>query len=92
MAIALDTTRNHSWTMQLDEDALDPRNFNQNRSVSWTVLTFDGSLDANKTRSQYVLELYPVWRIGLVLNKVYGELYGLEVNIWADTKEVRSVK
>lgn len=27
----------------------------------------------------------------IVLNKVYGELYGLEVDIWADTKEIRSV-
>ncbi|MCW4045477.1 MAG: hypothetical protein NWE94_08185, partial [Candidatus Bathyarchaeota archaeon] len=30
--------------------------------------------------------------VGLVLNKVYGELYGIEVDIWADIKEVRSVK
>jgi hypothetical protein len=92
VAIALDTARNHSWTMQLDEDALDERNFNEKRSVPWTVLTFDGSLDADKTRSENILELYPVWRVGLVLNKVYGELYGIEVDIWADTKEVRSVK
>jgi hypothetical protein len=92
VAIALDTARKHSWTMQLDEDNLDPRNFNEKRSVSWTALVFDGSLDANKTRSEDVLELYPVWRVGLVLNRVYGELYGIEVDIWADTKEVRSVR
>lgn len=91
VAIALDTARKHNWTMQLDKDNLDPTNFNEKRSVSWTALVFDGSLDANKTRSEDVLELYPVWRVGLVLNRVYGELYGLEVDIWADTKEVRSV-
>jgi hypothetical protein len=91
VAIALDTARAHSWTMQLDEDNLDPANFNENRSVSWMSLVFDDSLNASKTRSEDVLELYPVWRVGLVLNKVYGELYGLEVDIWADTGEVRSV-
>ena len=77
--------------MQLDEDTLDPTNFNEKRSVSWTALVFDGSLDADNSRSDDVLELYPVWRVGLVLNRVYGELYGIEVDIWADTKEVRSV-
>ncbi|MCW4045829.1 MAG: hypothetical protein NWE94_09980, partial [Candidatus Bathyarchaeota archaeon] len=92
VAIALDAARKHTWPMQLDEDALDARNFNEKRSVPWTVLTFDGSLDADKSRSGDVLELYPVWRVGLVLNKVYGELYGIEVDIWADIKEVRSVK
>ncbi|MCW4043895.1 MAG: hypothetical protein NWE94_00055, partial [Candidatus Bathyarchaeota archaeon] len=92
IAIALDTAREHSWTMQLGQDVLDPKNFNEKRSVSWAALVFDGSLDADKSRSGDVLELYPVWRVGLVLNKVYGELYGIEVDIWADTKEVRSVK
>jgi hypothetical protein len=92
MEIALDVAREHSWTMQLDEDTLDPSNFNEKRSVSWTTLVFDGSLDADSTRSEDVLKLYPVWRVGLVLNRVYGELYGIQVDIWADTKEVRSVK
>lgn len=92
VSIALDTAKEHSWTVQLDEDALDPSNFNEKRSVSWTTLAFDGSFDADKIRSENVLELFPVWRVGIVLNKVYGELYGIEVDIWADTKEVRSVK
>lgn len=92
VAIALDAARKHSWPIQLDEETLDARNFNEKRSVSWTALIFDGSLDADKTRSENILELYPVWRVGLVLNKAYGELYGIEVDIWADTKEVRSVK
>lgn len=91
VAIALDCARSHSWTMQLDEDTLDERNFNE-KSVSWSALTFDSSLNANKTRSEDVLELYPVWRIGLVLNKWYGHLYGIEVDIWADTGEVRSIQ
>lgn len=91
VSIALNAAREHSWTMQLDEDTLSPENLNEN-SVSLSILSFAGSLDADKTRSTDVLELYPVWRITLLLNKMYGQLYGLEVDIWADNKEVRSVK
>jgi competence protein ComGC len=91
VTIALETAREHKWTMQLDKDALAPQNFNKIRSISWTTLAFDCSIDANTTRSKDALELYPVWKVGIVLNKAYGELYGLEVDIWADTKAVRSV-
>ncbi|MGE5575142.1 MAG: hypothetical protein ACM3UL_03305, partial [Ignavibacteria bacterium] len=91
VALALDIAKNHNWTMQLDQDTLDPINFNKDKSVSWITLSFDNSIDADTTRSKNSLELYPVWKVGIVLNKVYGELYGLEVDIWADTKELRSV-
>lgn len=91
VALALDIAKNHNWTMQLDQDTLDPINFNKDKSVSWITLSFDNSIDADTTRSKNSLEFYPVWKVGIVLNKVYGELYGLEVDIWADTKEIRSV-
>jgi hypothetical protein len=91
VAIALDRARTHSWSMQLEEDTLDASNLNE-KKVSWSALTFDGSLDADKARSEDPLMLYPVWRIGLVLNKWYGQLYGIEVDVWADTGEVRSVQ
>jgi hypothetical protein len=91
VTIALDCARTHSWSMQLDEDTLDASNLNE-KKVSWSALTFDGSLNAEKARSEDPLTLYPVWRIGLVLNKWYGPLYGIEVDIWADTREVRSVQ
>jgi hypothetical protein len=91
VAIALDRARTHSWSMQLDEDTLDASNLNE-KKVSWSALTFDGSLDADKARSEDPLMLYPVWRIGFVLNKWYGQLYGIEVDVWADTGEVRSVQ
>lgn len=92
VTMAMDVAREHSWTAQLDEETLYPINFNKEHSVSWVKLSFDCSIYANEPRSEDYRELYPVWRVGLVLNKVYGELYGLEVDIWADTKEVRSVK
>ncbi|MCJ7559706.1 hypothetical protein MUO79_03685, partial [Candidatus Bathyarchaeota archaeon] len=91
VAIALDSARRHSWSVQLEEDTLDVKNLNEKR-VSWSTLIFDGSLNADKARSEDPLRLYPVWRVGVTLNKWYGDLYGIEVDIWADTGEVRSVQ
>jgi hypothetical protein len=91
VAIALEAAKAHSWTFELEADALDAENFNE-ANVRWTSLIFDNSLDASKTRSEDQLELYPVWRVGIALNKWYGYMYGIQVDIWADTKEVRSVQ
>lgn len=91
VAIALKTAKAHSWSLKLENDALDARNFNES-NVRWTALIFDSSVGAVKPRSEDVLELYPVWRVGVALDKWYGQLYGLEVDIWADTKEVRYVQ
>jgi len=90
--IALATAVNHTWSIPLDSDTLAPQNFNAAKSVSWTSLIFDDSLGANANRSSNQLELYPVWRIGLVLNKWYGQMYGIEVDVWADNGQVRSVQ
>lgn len=90
-AIALGAAQAHSWSLKLEADALDVRNFNES-NVRWVSLIFDSSLNASKTRSADVLALYPVWRVGIALNKWYGQLYGIEVDIWADTKEVRYVQ
>lgn len=36
--------------------------------------------------------LFPVWRVGVQLDKWYGNLYGLQVDIWADTGQIRNVE
>jgi hypothetical protein len=91
--IALATARNHTWSIPLDDDTLDPNNFNNIKSVSWTNLAFDCAIGANvANRSSNPLELYPVWQIGIVLNKWYGYLYGIEIDVWADNGQVRSVQ
>jgi hypothetical protein len=90
VTIALDAAKAH-FLGKLEADALDAKNFNDS-NVRWTSLVFDHSLNANKTRSEDALELYPVRRVGIALNKWYGQMYGIEVDIWADTKEVRSVQ
>jgi len=91
VAIALDAAKAHQWSLELDADALETANFNES-NVCWTNLIFDGSLYADKTRNEDSLMLYPVWRVGIALNKWYGNMYGITVDIWADTKEVRIVE
>jgi hypothetical protein len=90
--IALETAKHHNWTMQIGAEVFDPIRFNPVQSVSWVSLNFVGSLEADNPRSENVLELYPVWSVGVVFNEVFGELYGAEVAIWADTHEIRSVR
>ena len=89
--IALETAKSHSWSVKLDDDAFEAKNFNESNAC-WAVLVFDSSVGAGKTRSEDLLTLYPVWRVGVALDKWYGNLYGIEVDIWADTKEIRYVQ
>ena len=77
--------------LKLDADAFEAQNFNES-NICWMSLIFDDSLGADKSRNEDQLCLYPVWRIGIALDKWYGHLYGIEVDIWADTGEVRSVQ
>jgi hypothetical protein len=91
ITIALNSTKTHAYSLNLSAYAFEAKNINES-NVRWTSLIFDGSLDANKTRSEDPLELYPVWRVGVALDKWYGEFYGIQVDIWADTGEVRAVQ
>ena len=90
-ATALDTAKTHDWSLQLDVETFETKNFNES-DVVWTALIFDGSLGARKIRSEDPLTLYPVWRAGVQLDKWYGQMYGIEIDIWADSKEIRSAQ
>ena len=89
--IALNTAKAHAYSLNLSAYAFEAKNINES-NVRWASLIFDGSLDANTTRSEDPLELYPVWRVGVALDKWYGQLYGIQIDIWADTGEVRAVQ
>jgi len=89
-AIALEAARSHAWSLEVEASSLSVENFNE-ANVRWEGLVFMGSLNADNTRSEYPLELYPVWRFGIALDKWYGYMYGVEVDVWADTGEVRRV-
>lgn len=90
-AIALETAKSYLQTLNLDDATLDLKNFDES-NVQWANLIFDSSLNADKTRNSDTLTLYPVWHIGIALNKWVGYMYGIKVDIWADTKEVRDVE
>lgn len=89
--IALEAARTHSWSGKLDDDTLSTAKFNSS-NIKWASLTFDNSLGINNTRSEDPLVLYPVWRVGVALDKWYDQLYGVVVVVWADTGEVRSLE
>lgn len=89
--LALEIAKTYQWSLKLDSDAFETKNFNES-NVRWIALIFDGSIGADKARSEDSLMLYPVWRVGVALSKWYGYMYGIEVDIWADTKEVRHVQ
>ena len=90
--IALEAVKNNNWTMTLNDDVFDPARFNALRSISWVSLGFVNSQEADNPRPGNELTLYPVWQIGVVFNEFFGYLYGAEVDIWADTQEIRSIK
>ena len=90
-AIALETTKTYFSNRNLDNDAFDPKNFNES-NVKWTALFFIGSLDTDNAHPGGEFTLYPVWRVGVALNRWYGNMYGLEVEIWADNGEIRSTQ
>jgi len=90
--IAMDSVKAYSWKVGSDNETYEVKNFNV-ADVAVTQLVFCNSLHAEKTRRQDLLTLYPMWRIGVALDKFYpGNVYGIYVDIWADTKEIRHIK
>ena len=87
MAVA----QNHNWSVPLDADAFSMNNFNLS-NVQFASLVYDGSVGADVARGDDLSVLYPVWRIGIALDKWYGNLHGVEVDVWADTGQIRSVQ
>ncbi len=91
IALAIETARAYANNMGLKEYGFEDKNVNET-NIQWTSLLLDTSIDAELARSSDLLELYPDWRIGVQLDKWYGELYGIEVDIWADTGQIRSIQ
>jgi len=92
VAIAIDKAKTFSWKVVSDNDTFEVKDFNVTRPMV-TQLVFSSSRHADNPRSDNLLKLYPMWRIGVGLDKFYpGNVYGIYVDIWADTKEVRNVQ
>jgi hypothetical protein len=90
--IAMEQAKNFSWIVGSGNNSIEAKDFNVTKAME-TKLTFANSLYADKQRDTDPLELYPIWRIGVGLDKFYpGNVYGINVEIWADTKEIRHIQ
>jgi len=91
--LAMENAKTYSWRVGADNETYEVIKFNL-ADVAVAQLVFCSSLHANKLqRNQDLLTLYPMWRIGIALDKFYpGNVYGIYVDIWADTKEIRHIK
>jgi hypothetical protein len=89
--IALAKAKEYDWSVPIDASSLASNNLNSN-NIRFANLTFDDSIGVNSQRNQDVLALYPVWHIGVALDKWYGYLYGIEIDIWADNGQIRSTE
>ncbi len=90
LVVALEAARSHVWSLDVEATSLSVENFNE-ANVCWEALVFMSSVDADNTRGEYPLVLYPVWQFGIALDRWYGYMYGVEVDVWADSGEVRRV-
>ncbi|MDR1992653.1 MAG: hypothetical protein LBQ98_04025 [Nitrososphaerota archaeon] len=90
LTVALEAARSHAWSLEVEATSLSVENFNE-ASVCWESLVFMGSVEADNVRGEYPLVLYPVWQFGIALDRWYGYMYGVEVDVWADIGEVRRV-
>ncbi|PVX27656.1 MAG: hypothetical protein CW716_01170 [Candidatus Bathyarchaeum sp.] len=91
--IAMDATKDYSWTVHMGEESpsVEVTEFTVD-GVSETKLTFSNYPSKTESRNEDPSTLYPVWNIKLYFDKLYrGNVYGLNIAIWADTGEVNEV-
>jgi len=92
--IALKTIENYSWIVHMggDKAPVEVAEFNV-EGVSETKLTFCNYPSKNESRNGDPLTLYPNWNIKLYFDKLYlGNVYGVNIAIWADTGEVNDIR
>jgi hypothetical protein len=91
--IAMNAAKTYSWKVGLGGDNwTEVTDFNI-AGVSETKLDFGNYIENNDARGGDPFTVYPGWRIRLYLDKIYpGNVYGLDVGIWADTKDVHDIR
>ena len=90
--IAIGQANSFSWNMSTeDNNAVKITNFKVTGAMIWKTV-FASNLESEVPRSADPLVLYPVRHVWVSLDKFYpGNVYGIEVFLWADTKEVASI-
>jgi hypothetical protein len=91
-AIAMQKAKAYSWTIGSGNETYVINNFNVTKPM-YEQLVFCEAGNAVNARSSNPLTLYPMWRIGVGLDKYYpGNVFGIYVDIWADTGQVRGIQ
>jgi hypothetical protein len=87
--IAMNAAEDHSWNLSRGTTVTE---FNI-VGVSETKLSIGNYPTKNESRGGDPLTLYPGWRVKLYFDKLYpGQVYGLDIAIWADTGEVHDIR
>jgi len=85
--IALQAADAYSWKIGPDEYAVEVKNFNVTQAMIMDTYLMNMPY-ADNIRGE-LLTLYPLCHVWVSLDKFYpGNVYGIEVFIWADTKDV----
>lgn len=86
--LATKNAKAYTWTIGSGNQTVAVNNFNVTKPMV-EELTF---MQAGSTRDSDPLALYPVWHIGVGLDKYYpGNVYGIYIDIWADTGQIKDV-
>jgi hypothetical protein len=84
----LASSKNFSWMVGFGDSTYEVRDFNATQAMVWETI-FSNSLSAGTARDHDPLTLYPMRHVWVSLDKFYfGNVYGIEVYLWADTKDV----
>jgi hypothetical protein len=90
--IAMKSAKTYTWTVGSGNQTYIINNFNLTKPMI-KYIVFCEAGNATNARSSDSLTLYPMWRIGVGLDKYYpGNVYGIYVDIWADTGQVRDMQ
>jgi hypothetical protein len=88
----MEQAKAYTWDVVVDNETVEVNNFNITATLV-KQLVFCNSLNTDNIRSEDCLTLYPMWRIGVGLDKYYpGNVYGIYVDVWADTGQIRDVQ
>ena len=90
--IAMKNAKTYSYTVGSGNEMYIINHFNVTQPM-YEELIFSEVGNAPDARSSNPLELYPMWRIGVGLDKYYPDnVYGFYVDVWADTGQVRDIQ
>ena len=88
----MQNAKTFTWTIGSGNETNVINNFNLTEPM-YEQLVFCPAGNGTNARSSNPLTLYPMWGIGIGLDKFYpGNVYGIYVTIWADTGKISSTQ